>query len=68
MTERYGEAFEFDIRNILSEGDLARRELFRWWLEGSVFTCRRCKGEFSLRIEDVDQDDEIVCPPCAGRR
>lgn len=62
--ESYGEAFEFNIRNILNEGDLSRRELFEWWLErGPVFFCRRCEEGFTPP-EDVTGDDEILCPRC----
>jgi formylmethanofuran dehydrogenase subunit E len=63
----YGEVFEFDIRNILNEGDLSRRELFEWWLgEGAVFVCSRCGSEFTVR-SDVEEDDELVCGSCAKR-
>jgi hypothetical protein len=60
----YGEDFEFDIRNILSEGDLTRRQLFEWWLgDGTVFACGRCEAEFTPS-EPVEEDDEVLCAKC----
>jgi DNA-directed RNA polymerase subunit RPC12/RpoP len=68
MTECYGDSFEFDIHNILREGDLSRRELFEWWLgKEPVFTCGRCEEEFSLRPSDIDEDDEILCSRCKSK-
>ncbi len=63
----YGEMFEFDIHNIMIEGDLSRRELFKWWLgEEPVFPCTRCKEEFTS-ARDVYEDDEVLCPRCRKR-
>lgn len=60
----YGEMFEFDIHNIMIEGDLSRRELFKWWLgEGAEFSCRRCDEEFTP-AHDVCEDDEVLCSKC----
>jgi hypothetical protein len=65
--ETYGEAFEFDIHNILREGDLSRRELFEWWLgDDPTLTCGRCDAEFSPRLDDVEED-EILCSRCRGK-
>lgn len=65
--ESYGEAFEFDIHNILNEGDLSRRKLFEWWLgEAPEFVCHQCEEEFTLK-DDVEEDDEILCRRCRKR-
>jgi hypothetical protein len=67
MTETYREAFEFDIRMILSQGRFARRELFKWWLcTGPVFFCPRCDAEFEPRTS-VDEDAEIACRQCTKK-
>jgi hypothetical protein len=64
----YGEDFEFDIHNILREGDLARKRLFEWWLgDGTVFACEQCESEFTPS-ESVDEDDAVLCPKCQSVR
>lgn len=66
--DTYGERFEFDIENILREGDLSRRALFEWWLgKDPEFTCGRCWKDFTARLSDIDEDAEIVCPRCVGK-
>lgn len=62
--ETFGDAFEFDIHNMMIEGDLARLELFEWWLRKKpTFTCERCQKEFSPG-HDVEEEDKIFCPRC----
>jgi hypothetical protein len=66
--ETYGEAFEFDIHNILREGHLARRRLFEWWVGDGTVACARCEAEFSPSPDDVEEDDEILCSRCRGKK
>ncbi len=63
----YREDFEFTIYNILNEGDLSRRELFRWWLgEDAILGCGRCGREFRVAWE-VEEEDEVLCEACCKR-
>jgi DNA-directed RNA polymerase subunit RPC12/RpoP len=69
-TLSYGDVFEFDINSILTEGDFnTRRGLFNWWFgEKPVFACGRCEVGFTPHLTEIVEDDEVVCPRCAGGR
>lgn len=61
----YGKEFAFDIRNILLEGDLARAELFKWWLGNDpVFVCGLCEKQFSPVPSEIDEDKDVICAHC----
>lgn len=51
------------------DGDSPSRQIAFWeWLENELFLCERCGHEFSGRRLEVEEDDDVVCPPCANVR
>lgn len=41
-----------------------RRSLFDEWVQAEVFQCERCRAEFTVRGDDVQEEDEAVCVWC----
>lgn len=43
----------------------ARAAVFRDWLENDLFLCERCWHEFRADSQEVEEDDKVLCLPCA---
>jgi len=41
-----------------------RRSMFDEWVHAELFECERCRGEFTVRGDDVREDDEAQCVWC----
>ncbi len=46
---------------------MARSLAFRDWLENDLFLCERCWHEFKADSRKVEEDDQVLCSPCARR-
>jgi hypothetical protein len=42
----------------------ARYRLFLEWLQGAALSCHRCKTSFKPGLEDVREDDDVLCVDC----
>jgi len=66
--ECYGDEFEQYLTNLLrEEGSIERRRLFEAFLRGATFVCARCRQEFGMKPDGVEEDDKVLCPRCAKR-
>lgn len=64
--ECYGDEFELYLTDLLSGArSPGRRRLFEQFVQAAVFFCGRCREEFEVKCaDDVDEDDEVLCPRC----
>jgi len=63
--ECYIDHFEMYLTDLLrTEGSVERRRLFEQFVRGAAFVCGRCRQEFEMKPDGIEEDDEVLCPQC----